>query len=318
MWMNCRTAVVLALLSGCDFVPGGGGGGFGGGGGSSLAFTQGFTFVRQDDRNVYLADHTDYQAVAVLTQSGGVHTPSFSRAASRVAYVFGAGASSELRTVAVAGGAYSTVLAADPATDMRGFKSPVYAPDGGQLAFSYEVGTASGIGLIDVDGKGLVSLAGGTQSSLAYRMPSFTADGRFVIAAAGTPGLGPTQIERIAVPSGQVASIANTLGNEALDIANRLALSPDGKKLVFDAHVSTGATRIFVLDLESRAVTKVNDYVGEPGTNDTFPCWLDSLHVAYSSNSGGNDNVYQVGLTGEGRQLLVPKAIEPFFGPVGE
>jgi len=210
------------------------------------------------------------------------------------------------------------VLAADPATGVKAFKNPVYSPDGGQLAFSYEIGNASGIGLIDVDGKSLVTLAGGAQSSLAYSMPSFSADGRFVIAAAGAPGLGPTQIERIAVPSGQVVSLANTLGNEALDIANRLALSPDGKKVVFDARVSTGATRVFVLELESRAVTKVNDYLGEPGTNDTFPCWLDSLHVAYSSDSGGNDNVYQVGLTGEGRRLLVPKAIEPFFGPVGE
>ncbi len=134
-----------------------------------------------------------------------------------------------------------------------------------------------------------------------------------LIVAAGSLGLGYTQIERITIATNAVTNVTNVLGNEAMGISNRLVISPDGTKAAFDGVVSSGVTRLFVIDLGSRVVS--SPYAGEPGTNDTFPCWMGSTALAFSSDSGGNDNVYKVNLpVSTSPSLLVPKAIEPWYG----
>lgn len=301
----------LAVLSGCELLGGGGGGtGGGAGGGNGVTFTTGFTYVRKDDRNVYVADESDYQTTAVLSQSGGVRTPSLSKDAKRIVFV--RGGATELAIVPSAGGTVSAVLKAQGT--QKNFRTPVFSPDGNTIAFAYDDGTVSAIGLVNADGTNFRRLIGG--SSLAYASPSFTPDGAEVLAAAGSPGLSYTQLERVNVATAMPVNVTNTLGNEALGIAGRVVVSPDGTKAVFDGRVSSGVTRIFVIDLATKVVTKVNDYMGEPGTNDSFPCWKSASLLAYSSDSGGNDNVYEIAVTGTGRKLLLPKAIEPWFGPV--
>jgi TolB protein len=306
----------LWVLSGCELLGGGGGtgggsGGGGGGGGGSIAFTRGFTFVRKDDRNVYVADQSDYSTVAVLTQSGNVRTPSLSKNGSRIVFVRGTGREAELATVSAQGGAVSTVLAST--AQANNFKTPVFSPDGTRIAFSYDDGASSSIGLVNADGTEFRKLAGGL--GLAYAMPSFTPDGAFVVAAAGGVGLALTQVERINVATGMATNITNTLGNEALGIAGRLVVSPDGTRAAFDGRLSTGVTRIFVLDLATRAVVKMNEYPADPNANDSFPCWVSADLLAFSSDFGGNDSVYQKAADGSGGvTLLVPKAIEPWYG----
>lgn len=298
----------LATLVACDLLPGGGGGG---GGGGDVTFTRGFTYTRKDDRNVYVADESDYQTVASLTQSANVRTPSLSADGRRIVFVRGTGAEAELATVATSGGTVTTVLVST--AQAKNFKTPVYSPDGQRIAFAFDEGTTSSIGLIDVAGTNFTRVAGG--SALSYGSPSFTPDGKALIAAAGSAGLGFTQVERLDLATGLATSVTNTLGVEAMAIANRLVVSPDGTKAIFDGRVGSGVTRIFVLDLTARTVTKVNEYTAEPGTNDSFPCWVDAQTVAYSSDSGGNDSVYRISLAGTGRELLLPKAIEPWYGP---
>lgn len=298
---------LVALLPGCDFLLGGGGGG--GGGGGEFSFASGFTYTRKDDRNVYLADERDYQLTSALTQSANVRTPSFSADGQRVVFVRGTGSEAELAVVPTSGGAISTVLASS--AQARNFRTPVFSPDGTRIAFSYdEGGVGTSIGVVNADGTGFQRLAGG--SSLAYLSPSFAPDGLSVVAAAGSPGLSYTQVERITLSTLMPTSITNTLGNEAQTIVNRLVVSPDGTRALFDGRVSSGVTRLFVLDLSTKAVTAL--YAAEAGTNDSFPCWVSNGVVAFSSDSGGNDNVYQVTLPTSSPQLLVPKAIEPWFG----
>lgn len=303
--------LVLVALSGCELLGGGGGGGGGaGGGGGNLTFTTGFTYVRKDDRNVYVADQADFQAAGVLTQSGDVRTPSLSKDGKKIVFV--RGGATELAIVPSAGGNASSVLKATGT--QKNFRTPVFSPDGNTIAFAFDDGTVSSIGLVNVDGTGFRRLIGG--SSLAYASPSYMPDGTEVLVMAGSPGLQYKQIERVNVTTAMPVSVTNMLGNEVVDLANRIVASPDGTKAIFDARVSSGVTRIFVIDLSTKVVTKVNDYMGEPGTNDSFPCWKSATTVAYSSDSGGNDNVYEISAAGTGRKLLLPKAIEPWFGPI--
>jgi TolB protein len=300
---------IILLLPACDFLNGGGGGGggTGGGGGSAFTFTKGFTYVRRDDRNVYLVDESDAQTSTTLTQSANVRTPSFSADGTQIVFVRGTTMDSEIAIVPSAGGIVRTVVSNSAA--QRTFKTPVFSPDGTQVAYGFDDGTSTRIGLINADGTNQRTLASG---GLSQAFPSFTPDGTVIIVAAGSPGLGYTQIERITVATDQVSNVTNVLGNEALGITNRLVVSPDGTKAAFDGVVSSGVTRLFVVDLGSRVVT--SPYAGEPGTNDTFPCWMGSNALAFSSDSGGNDNVYKVDLpVSTSPSLLVPKAIEPWY-----
>lgn len=307
---NLVAAAALVALSGCELFGGGGGGG-GGGGTSDVTFDTGFTFVRKDDRNVYIADESDYATVAALTQSADVRTPALSPDGKRIVFVKGQGASSSLAVVPSAGGDVSVVLAAT--AQASNFKTPSFSPDGQRLAFAFDEAGTSSIGLVGADGQGFAKLLGGT--AMAYGMPSWAPDGRSVYAAAGNAGLGFTQVVRVDVESGTPETVTNTLGNEAMGIANRLAVSPDGTKALFDGRVSSGVTRLFLLDLSGKTVTKANDYAAEPNANDSFPCWVDINTYAFSSDSGGNDNVYTKAVSGAGGVTLVlPKAIEPWFG----
>lgn len=311
-------AVAVAVLAatafeGCELFGGGGGGGGGGaGGGSAVSFTRGFTYVRRDDRNVYVADEADFQTAGVLTVGAGASTPSLSKDGRQLVFVRKTGLDTELATVPVIGGVPTTVLR--PTGTARNFRTPVFSLDAQRIAFAYDDGTVSAVGLVNADGSSFQRLAGG--GSLAYGSPSFFADGAALLVATGTPGLGFTGLERLDVATATPTPITNTFGAEAQAIGTRAVVSPDGTKAVFDARVASGATRIFVIDLASRQVAKVNDYVNEPGTNDTAPCWMDAATVAYSSDSGGNDNVYKVSTTGTGRKLLLPKAIEAWYGPL--
>lgn len=306
------TVLMLSMLNGCQYLEGGGGGtGGGAGGGSDVTFKSGFVFVRKDDRNVYVVDESDVQTTGTLTQTGAVRTPSLSKDGKRVVFARGAAAESNISIVAVSGGTASTVLSAT--AQLRNLKTPVFSPDGTRVAFSFDEGsgTSTSIGIINTDGTGFLKLASG---GLAQASPSFTPDGSALLVAAGGVGSGLTQIEKITLAGNIVANVTNTLGAEAQEIVNRVLISPDGHKAVFDARVSSGDTRLFTIDLDTKQVTPL--YSGEAGTHDTFPCWMGNGAVAFSSDSGGNDNLYKVNLPmSNSATLLVPKAIEPWYGP---
>ena len=307
--------LALALvLAGCDLLGGGGGGGGGGAGGGNgnLVFAKGFTYVRRDDRNVYVVDDADYQTSGVLTTGTGVQTPSFSKDAKSIVFARKNGTETELAIVATEGGSARTVMSSTAL--VKNLRTPVFSPDGARIAFAYDDGSSTSIGLVKPDGTEFAKLIGG--GVLGYASPSWSGDGLTILASAGNAGLPYTQLEKVDVASGTPSNVTNTLGLEAQSFGNRVVMSPDGTRAVFDARLSSGVTRIFLIDLGTKQVTKLNDYVGEPGTNDSHPAWIDAATVAFSSDSGGNDNVYRVSVTGTSRKLLVPKAIEAWYGPL--
>jgi TolB protein len=302
---------LCASLFSCDFTGGGGGGGSGGGTGT-FSFTRGYAFALKDTRNLAVADSSDYQTSQPVTTTGGAHTPALSKDGKYVAFSRGTGATAELDVVAVTGGTVSTVLAAD---DLKtNLRTPAFSPDGTHLAFAYDENGSSSVGVVNVDGSGFTKIIGG--GALAYASPSYFADGASLLVAAGNAGLSLTQVESVKLGTAVETPVTNTLGNEAQRISGRLLVSPDGANAVFDAQVSSGVTRVYLLNLTTKVVTKLNDYTSDPTANDSFPTWKSASTVAYGSDSGGNDNVYTITITGTGRTLELPTAIEPFFGPV--
>jgi TolB protein len=308
----CLAVVGLAcvsLVAGCDELEGGGGG-IGNGGGLAN-FNQGYVFIRADNRNVYIADRADYSAVASLTSGGNHKHPSLSRNGRQVAFVRQVGAESSIQVVAVSGGTPSTVLASD--AQKGAFSHPVFSPDGLRLAFSFIRGGASYVGVVNTDGSGFEELGGG---SPAMSSPSFYPDGLSVLVAAGS-GTGMTSLKRVVLANRAVQDVLLSLGPDALSVQNRVVLSPAGTHAVFDGRTGSGVARIFAANLGTLAVTQLTDYPGEANANDSFPGWSGSSQVTFTSDSGGNDNVYAISVNAvkQSGSLQLPSAVEAWFGP---
>lgn len=317
--------LVAIGVSGCQLtggggVGGGGGGGAGGGGGSSITFSKGYVFIRKDDRNVYIVDESDLMTPSRLTTSGGARHPSLSKDGKRVVFARTSGADTELVTVSTAGGSESTVLTSSATA--KNLRNPVFASDGTKVFFTYDSGASSLLGVVNTDGTGFKSVAGGT---LSYASPSIggsasspdagVADS--ILVGAGSTGSSLLQVERVNAATGMATNVASALGVEAQAIVNRIVVSPDGTKAAFDGRLSSGSSRMFVMNLTTKAVTKLTDYPADPTANDTYPCWVGNDKVAFSSDTGGNDQVYVLPATSMNTSggLTLPSAVEPWYGP---
>ncbi|MBX7116814.1 MAG: hypothetical protein K1X64_20985 [Myxococcaceae bacterium] len=312
---------VLGLLaactfSGCVLLDGGGGPGGGTGGGTgTLNFVRGYVYVGPDDRNVYVADETDnFALTAKLTTEGGAAQPSLSTDGKKIVYVKKTGTVSELLTVASSGGS-ATRIFSSTATQTN-LRHPIFNKDASKVIFTYDTGASSALGMVNADGTGFVTLVGGGVNPLAYASATLYPDGLSVLAMTGNSVSSYTQLEKVSLDSGGVTPITNNLGLEAMNIANRVVISPDGTQAAFDGTIGSGVSRIFVLNLESKQVTTMTDHLGELA-NDAFPTWVGNSKVGFSSDSGQSDKVYALPAnsmkTSGGLQLA--SGTEPWFGP---
>jgi Tol biopolymer transport system component len=312
--------VVMAGLAACDGLEGidigdGGGGGTGGG-----SFSRGFAFIRGTDRNVYAVDDVtgNPNNPLRLTQSGGAYEPAVSRNGRLVAFVYKMGSTLELRTVPTTGqGQPSTVFSStNPAcSGCTLFRAPTFSPDNTTIVFTvYRSGT-SVLAKVSTSGSGFQFLPTGGYSN--FGSASFYPDGLNVLATAGSLNQ-PSTLLKVPVNGGTVNPIASSLGNEALWVVSRAAVSPDGSKVAFDGRISSGGSRIFVAPLGQTlgSVTMVTDYPGESGVEDRYPSWRGNTELGFVSNYGSNENIYRIGvssLRGSGN-LMVPSALEPSYG----
>lgn len=310
--MNRILSLVLVALSlhACIPLDEGGGGGSG-----TVALVNGYAFIRTDTRDVYVADRSDTQAAMALTTDGNNYFPSLSADGKQVAYVHREGAYTSVRRAGVQPGATSaTVL--DSNGVYTAFRNPVFSPDGSTLAFSFEQGGVSRVGIVGVDGAGFTQVS--PAGALAYGAPAWTPDGLSLVVPAGSTAGNLTQLEQLNVATGQSQVLRANLGNEALSVVNRVVVSPDGTMVAFDGRTAANTQRIFVAPLSGGAVTQATDHGGVDAlANDSFPCFVSSSVLAFASDAGGASQVYELTLPAarQAGVLKVPSAAEPWFGP---
>ena len=211
---------------------------------------------------------------------------------------------SSLFRIPTVGGVPSVLATQDPT--FRNLRQPVFTPDGLFVLFTFDSAGSTGIGRVAADGTGgIVPLSPG---AISYSSPSFDRNGR-LLAVSGTSG-NPTSLSYLDPDTGSPNEVATDLGN-ALAVANRAQLSPDGTRVAFDGRISSGATRLFVHDLGSGATDQLDVGSG----NQTYPTWTSNAELAFGSDEGGADQIYLVPAEGGSPTLIIPSAVQPSFGP---
>ena len=298
----------------------------GGGGTAGGVFNSGFVFVRGGDRNIYVVDDAgDPNSPTALTTGGRAQHPAVSRNGRSVVFVRKpATGGAELQTVpTVAGSLASTVFSTSDVAcgNCTGFRSPVFDPTGNFIVFVIERGSSanSSLGRVNVDGSGFQQLTPDT--GIPYGAPSFYPDGSAVLAPASSNFSGFNQLARVPVDGSPPLFLNGTLGPEALTIATRAVVSPDGTQVAYDGVVGSGGSRIFVARLNNASIDShrsLTAHPGEAGARDTFPSWIGITQIGFLSDAGGSDNIYRISAlttTPGAGSLVVPSAMEPSYGP---
>jgi Tol biopolymer transport system component len=315
LWSMLGLAVAAVGLSACEPIDDLD---LGGGGGAGTAFSRGFVFIREDGntlRNVYAVDDNgDPNSPLQLTTQGGASHPAVSRNG-LVAFVYKSGSTVELRVVPSTGQGSPSTLVANTSTGCPGcndFRYPTFSPDGRTIVFTvYGGGGGAGrLARVSTDASGFQFL---TDATFVYGPASFMPSGTSVLAAGGSDTNFLNTLIEVNMMSGAANPISFNLGNEAQSVVSRIAVSPNGLKVAFDARTSVG-TRVFVADVGQTVSNFMQ--VTQAGSVDSYPSWRGNTELGFLSNAGGGDNIYRISATtvrGTG-SFLVPKAMEPAYG----
>ncbi|MBF5046228.1 MULTISPECIES: hypothetical protein [Myxococcaceae] len=322
-WKVAAVAVVAALGvfgAACEPLDEGGGAGVDG----PLTFDSGYVFVRGSANDVYLVNASEPNVAQQLTTTGSARHPALSRDGRSVVYARFAGTASELVIQSTTQGSTPRVLLTASGIQATRLGNPIFNPTATQVVFVYTQGTGAStvslLGLVNADGTNFRRLAGG--ATISYGAPTFLRDGSAVIAPVGSSPNELDGLDEVFVSQVSTLPITNNLQSNQtqLIVANRVALSPDGTHLAFDAQpVSGGATRIYVAAFSGTVVDTAARLSNSNEGQESFPTWTNASSVAFSSSAGGgSDNVYTVNVNSIPGSLVfaAPSAREPWFGPL--
>ena len=192
--------------------------------------------------------------------------PAWSPDGTRIAFVRGGPASSDLYLVGPDGSGLSQL------TDFDGFESaPTWSPDGQRIAFVWGHSEARGFGesaplwVMAADGSDRTELLG---RDVGY--PSWSPDGRSI--ALEIRG-DPVRIGILDVETGALAELRPGFAPR---------WSPDGRRIVFVGEANS-STDIFTMDPDGGKATQLTD----DGAFDTFPIWSpDGKTILFLSSDG--------------------------------
>ena len=291
-----RAAVVLLMLafSSCNLDSGGGSGD------GVFKFAQGYAFIR--DREVFAADKSDYQGGKKLGVSGSNSEPAISADGRVVVFVHtdDTTGKTSLRKVPASGGAESELV---PASANRQVSQPAISGNGSLVVFISTSTTVSTVSTVRIDGTAEAAVPQSTKDA----SPTFFPDGKSVLCFTGPDSLAHDQLTALELLSGtrtvKLSSLAST--------GSRAVLSPDGASVAFEEKVS-GKYKIFVAPIAGGTPAQITATDGD----DRFPTWVSSARLGFTSNSGGQDNVYELDVASAkgSAKLTVPVASQGAFG----
>jgi Tol biopolymer transport system component/DNA-binding winged helix-turn-helix (wHTH) protein len=186
-------------------------------------------------------------------------------------------------------------------TPAGGHGDPSWSPDGKYIVFQSENEPYEGLWSIRPDGKGLVDLTPKGSGFLPHD-PVFAPDGKSVLYG-GAQGLWQIHVSPdTSAPLGEPVQISNSGGM----VIKNLALSRDGRKMLYAAEIKTSA-------LQSLAISPRGEPAGEPlelrpdsGCATTLPEFSpDGKHIAfYSCRPGSSGEIWLMNANGtDARQL---------------
>lgn len=181
--------------------------------------------------------------------------------------------------------------------DLSGLASPVFSPDGKQLAFTGMEGGISDLYVINADGTGLRQL---TRDKYAQLMPAWSPDGH-TIAYVTDEGPG-TSFADLSYGNFRIALFDLDLGQRELlphmDEGRNISpqWAPDGKSFAFVSD-RTGIANVFLYELGGEVYQLTNLFTGAQSTTPLSPAlsWAqkaDRLAFVYFENQ--NNDVYTI------------------------
>jgi Tol biopolymer transport system component/DNA-binding winged helix-turn-helix (wHTH) protein len=176
-------------------------------------------------------------------------------------------------------------------TPAGGHGDPSWSPNGGHIVFASEDEPYEGLWSIKPDGTGLVNLTPNGSSFMPHD-PVYLPDGKSVLYG-GYQGLWQVHVSlRTSAPIGDPVQITNPTGT----VVKNLAMSRDGKRLLYSAQVKTS-------ELQSQAMSVSGEPVGSPV--ELRPDWgcstslaefsPDGKHIAYfACHAGGPGAIWMM------------------------
>jgi Tol biopolymer transport system component len=163
----------------------------------------------------------------------------------------------------------------------RSALAPVWSPTGDRIAFGFfsadrvMPATPANLAVIAADGSGLRMLTTGENN---YAFPSWSPDGRRLVARAGIPGPVPKGLVIVDTETGAITPLTTGPQND-----NFPAWSPTGDLILF-ASDRDGDWELYTIRADGRDLKRLTI---SPG-NDAHPTWsLDGEWIAFASTRGG-------------------------------
>ncbi|HEV2438964.1 MAG TPA: LpqB family beta-propeller domain-containing protein [bacterium] len=188
-----------------------------------------------------------------------------------------------------------------------GSTTPVWSPDGQQIAFVRRSGGNSQLYITDARGGSLRALTSGAGRAAS---PSWSPDGRQIVFAAARDG--PSQIAIVRSDGGGRRNLAPSPRDQVAP-----AWSPDGHLIAFLTKASAGYLELYVAGADGRNLRQVPTPVPSLQPDVTEFVWLPDGRLAYTNRSGlAQEGLTVTTVSGAERRYL-GSASSPAWSPDG-
>ncbi len=266
------------------------------GDGDRIVFSSGYVFVR--DQDIFVADQSNYEIAKQLTFSGSNREPALSADGSTIVYVHEDRGLTSLRKISSGGGGDSELVAA---SSERQVMQPALNGNGSQVVFVSKYSSNAVLMVINSDGSGEKQV----QNSEYDNWPTFYSGGQYLMAITGS-SWDFIDLVKVTLNSGVRDTLSVKISGQ---LSGRAVVSPDGKKIAFEAKEDGERPRIYVVS----AGGGMPEAIASLANEERFPTWVTNNRLGFVSSDGGIFNVYEKEL-GSDAILVVPGADQASYG----